>query len=550
MKPFTVIAVALLLVSASSVKAQKKHSSLLVDTAIAQQDKKNYGVALKYYEQAFKEGYSSNYPYYYAAQCACQLGQTEKAIALYKKGFSILADYGNYEFFASDTLNKCFSQTPDWKAYLAGMKFKFDSAETIRKNYLARLNDTTLHVGRSILSDSLQIIRQTKGKSTAALIKWIRQFNQYPASHLKNAGTVYHIKVNDTLTVPFYVYIPANYNPLKKTPLYVFLHGGVSRRPAFMQSFMFYSTDQTILKKPIDRNAIILYPVARKDINWLYHQTAYETIIREISMVKSLYNIDDNRVYLAGHSDGATGTFWMATHQPLPFAAFLGFNYNPQSYFKNTLLGNLRNATPFYGISAQNDGVFNINLVTHIKNYALKIGANWKAFTLPGEHGLPYDDTAGVAFAYDSLFSQTRNPFPKQLKWETDDIKNGRYAWLEINQSDTLKEKAAWQQTLNPPDIALNGTNRVLNFNRRKTCAITAEIKGNIVRILQSRVKEITFYVSPALVDLNKPVKIYINGKLVYNAIIKPDRKVILDEFIRTKDRVLVITNKLHFQTN
>jgi predicted esterase len=529
-------------------KAQKKHSALLVDTAIAYQDKQFYAKALQYYEQAFKEGYSSNYPFYYAAQCACQTGQTEKAIILYKKGFLILADYGNYDFFASDTLNKCFSQTPDWIAYLSVMKFKYDSAETVRKTYLAQLNDTSLHINHSLISDSSQIAKQTKGKSATALIKWINEFNQYPVSQLKNAGAAYHLKINDTLTVPFYVYVPAGYNPLKKTPLYIFLHGGVSRRPTFLSSFMFYSTDKTILQKPIEKDAIILYPAARKDINWLYHQTAFEAIIKEVSFVKSLYNIDDNRVYIAGHSDGAIGTFWMATHKPSLFASFLGFNYNPQSYFNNTLVGNLRNTSSFYGVSAINDGTFNIDLVTHIKDYGQQIGANWKAFTLKGEHGLPYDDTAAVAFAYDSLFNKKRNPFPKQLKWETDDVANGRYYWLEINKLDTLKEKASWQQAYNPPDINLNGKNRTLNFNKHRTGALIAQVQGNTVRIKQSRVKEITFYALAGIFDTTKPVKIYVNDKQVFNALIKPDTKDILDEFIKTKDRTMIVLKKLKFQ--
>jgi len=548
MKPSLIILAFLTLLTAYRAKAQKKHSALLVDTAIAYQDKKLYAKALQYYEQAFKEGYSSNYPYYYAAQCACQTGETEKAITLYKKGFSILADYGNYDFFASDTLNKCFSQTPDWIAQLSAMKFKYDSAETVRKTYLTRINDTALRINRSPISDSLQVVKQTKGKSAAALIKWIKGYNQYPASRIKGAGTVYHIKINDTLTVPFYVYVPAGYKPSEKTPLYVFLHGGVSRRPAFLTSFMFYSPDKTILQKPIEKNAIILYPAASKDINWLYHQTAFETILREVSFVKSLYNIDDNRVYLAGHSDGATGTFWMATHKPNAFASFLGFNYNPQSYFNNTLLGNLRNPTGFYGVSAINDGTFNIGLVTHIKDYGQQIGANWKAFTLKSEHGLPYDDTAAVAFAYDSLFNLKRNPLPKQLKWETDDTANGRYFWLEISRLDTLKEKASWQQAYNPADITLNGKNRTLNFNRHKTGALTAQIRGNTVRIQQSRVKDITFYALEGMFDTTKPVKIYINDKQVFNGLIKPDTKDILDEFIKTKDRTMIVLKKLKFQ--
>lgn len=526
--------------------AQSQLANKYLDTAVSyQRTVKNYTKALKYYELAIKAGNNGNYTFYNAAQCACQVGQTDKAIDYYKKGFAVLLDYYNYEYFANDTLIKCFSDTPDWKKYLALMRPKYDSVTATRTNYLISIKDTAKRLNHSMLTDSLSIISKLKNKSVSETIKWIRNYKDFASPPEKNHGTVYTIKINDSLTVPFFVYIPIGYDPVKKNKLYVFLHGGVSQRPNFISSPMLYDDDKKVLKKPIDKNAIIIYPLAKKGFNWLYNQIALETIIKEIKFVKSIYNIDDNKVYIGGHSDGGVGTFWFATHKPSYFASFLGLNYNPFSYFDNTDLGNLRNEVKFYGISGSEDGTFNINSVTNIKDYGLTLGDNWHGFTIKGGHGLPFDNPEATNFVYDSLFNEVRNPFPEKIKWETDNVKNGRSYWLEISQLDTLRPKSNWQQPYNSPSININGKTVNYNFNPHKSGAVTAFIKDNILTIQQSRVKELIFYVSPELVNLNKPVKIYVDNKLVFNALIKEDKKTILDEFVNTKDRSIIVVNKI-----
>lgn len=539
---------AVLLFGAIRVAAQSSPlANKYLDTATRYQWRnKDYANALKYYDLAIKEGNHGNYTYYNAAECACQVGQTEKAIDYYKKGFANYIDYANYEFFATDTLIKCFSNTPDWKHYLAIMKPKYDSAKAVRANYLKDIHDTTKRINSSLLSDSIKIVEILKNKSAQQVISWIKNYTRFPYPPIKNHGTIYQIKLNDSLSVPFLVYVPKSYNPVRKNKLFIFLHGAVGQRPAFYSAPMSSDDDhRKVLVKPIDDGALIIYPLAKKGFNWLYNIGAFETILKEIYFVKSLYNIDDNKVFLGGHSDGGVGTFWMATHKSYPFAAFLGLNYNPRSYFDNTSLINLKNITPFYGISASDDGIFNIASVTNIKNYGLSIGDNWRSFTLPGQHGLPFDKPESVSFAYDSLFNHIRNPFPKHIEWETDNVKNGRAYWLEITQLDTLQDKADWQKAYNPPPIEISGKEIKYNFNPHRSGAIKGTWHDNIISVQQSGIKSFNIYVSPEMVDLNKPLTISVNGHDVWKGKVSMDKKTIVDEFIKTKDRDLITLQKI-----
>jgi hypothetical protein len=105
---------------------------------------------------------------------------------------------------------------------------------------------------------------------------------------------------------------------------------------------------------------------ARKDFNWLRDHAALARVPDLVRFVKGRYNVDDARVYLAGHSDGARATFWMATHQPQTLAAYLGLNYYPRSLLGYTAVANLCCGAPFFGISGAEDAGFDAGQVTAV----------------------------------------------------------------------------------------------------------------------------------------------------------------------------------------
>lgn len=161
-------------------------------------------------------------------------------------------------------------------------------------------------------------------------------------------------------------------------------------------------------------HAFIIYPLGKKSFGWLYQQEAFETILREIKEIKSLYNIDDNKVYIGGHSNGGSGAFWFALNQPSPFAPSFGLNYLPEVYGSNTSIKNLNNTAPFYGISGIKDKTFPISIVSSIFDYQIVNGANWKNFIKEGDHELPFENRDSINFIFDTLATKTRNPFPKK----------------------------------------------------------------------------------------------------------------------------------------
>ncbi|QHV95325.1 hypothetical protein [Spirosoma endbachense] len=530
------------------VNGQADSAAAYNDRAFTSYNQKNYAKSLYWMEKLFAMGfkdYQNNYNYYRAAISACQTNQIAKANAYFDELANKHLHYSMYYDFKQDSmLLACVSSTQAWKKAIAYTKPKYDSVQAANQRYYQGITDTTKRLNTSALLEEQRLAKLVGEGDFDQVYQRLKNYNAYDAPPVVGHWTLYQIKINDTLTVPFLIHIPKQYRPRQKTPLYVFLQGAVRGRPQFMTRGNVPSNEAPIFKHALEEGAFILYPFARKDIHWLYHPLAFQAILNEVAFLKSLYNIDDNRVWLSGHSNGGEGAFYFAINQPTTFASFLAFTYFPQSYMTNTPLRNLTNHRTFYGISAKNDHLFKLSKVDSIYQYAQSIGANWKNYALDGDHGLPINQANRVSFIYDTLFANVRNPFSPKIRWETDNVRNGRCDWIAITQLDTTARPAAWVSSYNPNMMAKD--NRVkIDFNPHKTGVIEANIQNNIVSVKTSCIREFSFYVYPELVDTTKPISFIINGKATKPIPVTKNKSELAKAFIQTKDRVLLPVAKM-----
>lgn len=422
-------------------------------------------------------------------------------------------------------------------------------AKLFSQTAASALTDTALRVNGSLLTNKKHWENMAATQSPANVAKAIREFNQFPQAPKTGLWTLYYLKVNDTLKVPYLVYIPHKYNPAKKTPLYVYLHGGISK-PGFARPEQVVGSLNKVLGRPISQNAFIIYPFGRQSFNWIFHQQAFEAILAQVSEIKALYNIDDNKVYIGGHSDGARGAFWFALNNSSTFAACFGICYEPVLFGVNTPLVNLRN-TGFYGVSAVNDELFSNRQVNQMVKQMQGIGANVRNYNIQGGHGLPFTHPDSVSFLYNNLISQTRKPFPKHIIYETDNVKNGRYAWISISTLDTAQKTKNWHKKHNfTITSAITGKDEVLNLNPSKSGLVDATLKDNVLTLKTSCVAQLTFYALDGMLDMNKPLIIRLNDNPPYEVVLKPDSNLMVHEFLQTKDRVSVVSAKLTIAVN
>ena len=117
--------------------------------------------------------------------------------------------------------------------------------------------------------------------------------------------------INDTLTAPYFIHIPQNYNPSKPAQLLVYLHGGVGRKD-FVEDFDEY-TQQVIeiFPQEVRDDWFFLFPQGNQNTMW-WDLVGMENIKTQIKDLKKNYNIEDNSIYMTGFSDGGSASFHFA----------------------------------------------------------------------------------------------------------------------------------------------------------------------------------------------------------------------------------------------
>jgi pimeloyl-ACP methyl ester carboxylesterase len=296
-------------------------------------------------------------------------------------------------------------------------------------------------------------------------------------------------------------YLPLNYDPAKKWPLVVYLHGYNGDNPEY---YNWWSADKRH-DAVCDRHGVIfIEPHGRG--NTQYRGIGDRDVLKCIEMAKARFNVDADRVYLVGSSMGGFGTWNVATRHPELFAAinpiYGGGDYHV--FMSKETLAKLSSWEEFVNdkssSTAQLEALLNLPvLVTHgdqdqsvnvnLSRYIVRMLQRWgydvRYIEVPGkghtELGL-WDETISW------LLQHKRNAAPKHVRVRGADLRNASAYWVEVTQKRSPFEFAV----------------------------VDAEaLDGNIIRVDSKNVDELVLTPSKSLVDFGKPVRVVWNGKIV-----------------------------------
>ena len=385
----------------------------------------------------------------------------------------------------------------------------------------------------------------------------LKQFNRYRQPATMHQYLYFYQPVNDSIKVPYMVWLPPEYNPKKAYPLLVILHGAVrvqATLPAYADSSMTMSFHRHFTKYAREANMIIVIPYANRQYNWMYPDSGFNITPAIVQHLKRFINIDDDAVSLTGHSNGATGSFSYLLKQPGLFAGFSGMNTQPVIRTGGTFLPNAHNRN-FYNIATSKDYYFPPAANDSISKLAQKLNLGWTTDMQNGyPHWFPDFNMADepVKKMFSSMLQQRRNPFQHKLYWECDDITYGRCDWLAITALDTLQNKAAWHQQYNfiipywidnmNPDRIIDSSSIAFRYPRRSG-ALEANYSDNVFRISSSRLKTLRIFLSPEMIDLSRPVIVYLNGRKVFEKKMGYNKTFMLKNFSENPDRKAVWIN-------
>ena len=236
----------------------------------------------------------------------------------------------------------------------------------------------------------------------------------------------------DGVSRPWGLYLPPQIASYRSLPMLVALHGGVSRRDVYENPV------ETIKESPWfslarEQGWVLLFPFGQEGATW-WDSTGMAGIRRLIRTVKYHVNIDDNRVFLGGFSDGASGSFLHAMLLPDDFAAIVALNGHMgvgsldgklPLYAPNLAM------TPVYAVTTDNDEYYPTRQMAPAIAMACRAGANIHYRQLHGGHDFAYH-ASEMPLIGQYLRRQQRNTLPDSIFWETGDVEFGACRWLRI----------------------------------------------------------------------------------------------------------------------
>ncbi len=327
------------------------------------------------------------------------------------------------------------------------------------------------------LPSSMKNLLQDNTLDANGLYEQLTTLNDYPAWEKPGELVSLSHPVNDTTNAPFHVFVPESYNPATPTPVLLYLHGGIGVT-YFYEDYPQNLMDFKYLFNDYAKDYIVVCPQSKEDCEW-WDESGYEMVHGILFYLKTQLNIDDDRVFVSGTSDGGSGSYHLAFTRPSEFSAFIpligmmsvgSFSNNQGAYVVN--LSN----RPIFASNTDQDGLYPTQEMRKYIKLALDAGANiiYKEF-----NGFKHDDSyieSHLDFTFDFMKRHPRDPFSPHITWETDKAMFGDCDWLSIARIDTTMDAQPWQITYQD---SIQNTRLTIGFH------IDPEFNDSGVRVLK-----------------------------------------------------------------
>jgi predicted esterase len=278
----------------------------------------------------------------------------------------------------------------------------------------------------------------------------------------------------------------------KRRPLFVALHGGGQGVGDGKNALQKWSLAA--------RECIVLAPTTPQKVGSAWNQPRIERwVLALIEAAVRTWDVDTNRIYLAGHSMGGYGTWSIGGRHADRFAALAacagGLFMMGRESVAPGIVPNLLN-TPIWFYNSTDDKQVHYRSA-HLADAMLRTleaegyPYDWKydEYTDIG-HGLP---PKGLKPIVDWMLEHERQPQPRHVVWEPGRAPRARFAWLG----------------------RAGGAGR-----------LEARIEGNVVT-LRGR-GPVDLYLNPALLDLEQPVTVRRDAQTLFEGLVPARLSVLL----------------------
>jgi hypothetical protein len=336
--------------------------------------------------------------------------------------------------------------------------------------------------------------------------------------------------------------VPDGYDPARRWPLRVQLHGGIGRAEPRDGAW--------VNSNPLrGENAIYVYPSGWADAPW-WRVNQLQNTLTLIDYVKRRYNVDESRIYATGVSDGGTGVYYMLMREPTIWSAGLPLIGNPKVLASRgaapdgvLFAGNLVNR-PLFIVNDERDPLYPASLILPYLEMFKRAGVDF-VFHPQAEAGhdvswWPAEQRAFEEFVH----GRPRDPHPATVTWETERTdRANRMQWLVIDQLG----KAPGEADLDDVNTytARDGRTQTMFERRGPSGRVDVVRRGNTFEARTRGVRAFTLLLSPDAVDYAQPVSVVVNGKESYRGLPVKDVRTLLKWAARDNDRAMLYATEL-----
>jgi len=332
---------------------------------------------------------------------------------------------------------------------------------------------------------------------------------------------------------PYVLLVPETYDPDRRYPLRILLHGGVSR-PRFQEPGGWWRNyDRTASEEHLT-----LIPASWNASKW-WARSQSENLAALLAMVKATYNIDENRVFLVGISDGGSGVYFHAARTTTPYAAFLPYIghvavvSNPRMRADGEVFTRNFTNKPFYIVNTERDRLYPYHTVAPYIEQWRAAGADITFRPIDGAgHDLSWmsDEAPRIE---EFIAATERDPLPDRLVWETERTdRYNRAHWVEILELGAVAGESSFPEIRGLP-------------HRQASGRISVTRSRNKVTVQTEGVRSYRLLLSPAEFDFSKTIEVVTNGRRSYRGRIERDPGILLRRHAIDDDRTMLFAAEL-----
>ena len=324
----------------------------------------------------------------------------------------------------------------------------------------------------------------------------------------------YHSAIDDT-DQPYALYVPAGYDGRRPWPLVINLHGtSAGLSPEYVgQTSEHYTADENAapLWAAERHGALLVTPFGRGITE--FRGIGENDVFCAVADVQRRYRVDPERISVTGLSMGGTGASELALHYPDYFAAAAPMG---AAYSFPWLAANGQHL-PFWCIGGEHDRNFQLG--------GRLVADRMERLNFPTR----LDIRAGRGHAdfvpeyYDGVIAwlvrQRVRRHPSGYSFSAALPLHGQAYWTAI---DAIERPG----TIGTVHAQIIGPNRLLTAPSARSDAIQGGADGACHRLATDNLTGVAVLPDPALVDLDRPLALEIDGQAVFEGVVASDQEL------------------------